>query len=254
MKRRHFLGLSLGVAAMACRRGEDGEVDVTLGVAVSLRTVMEALDQAFRAEHPRLHVRPVYGASGDLKKRLTDGAPFDAVLFAAGKPVDDLFASGHLDADTRRVVATNELVLIAPKGSTLELGFESIDRLPQGEKLAIGDPGPVPAGQYARQALEKLGKWPSLERRLVLGGDVGQVLAYARRGEVGAAVVYATDVRGIDDVVVLDRARGPWAPRAEVVVGVVKGAPRARQAGVFLDFIAGETGQKLFVEHGFGAP
>jgi molybdate transport system substrate-binding protein len=252
MRRRDFLGSAIGALLVGCDRGEDGNIEVTLGVAVSLRGVMDALDAAFHADHPRLHVRPVYGASGDLKKRVIDGAPFDGVLFAAGKPVDELVSSGLVDATTRKVVATNQLVLIAPKGSKLALGFQNIDQLPDDEKLAVGDPGPVPAGQYARQALEKLGKWTAVEKRLVLGGDVGQVLAYARRGEVAAAIVYATDVIGLDDVVVLDRAEGDWAPRTEVVAGVLKGAPRARQAGVFLEFVAGPAGAKLFADHGFG--
>ena len=237
-----------GGGAAGCKPERPGIV-VTVAAAASLRKVVPALIAAFAAEHPNVKIRAAFGASGDLRKRVQDGAPVDALLLANAKPVDDLVASGHVRAQSRAVVAGNELILIASSRRTLT--FATLDRLPAGEKLAIGDPGSVPAGQYARAALKHLGKWQRLRKRLVLGGDVAAVLAYARRGEVFAAIVYATEVRGIDDVVVLDRARGDWAPSPQVVVGVVQGAPHEEQARSFLDFVASARGQAVFAAHGF---
>jgi molybdate transport system substrate-binding protein len=88
----------------------------------------------------------------------------------------------------------------------------------------------------------------------VLGGDVSQVLAYARRGEVAAAIVYKTEVRGVADVVVLDEAKGPLAPRPEVVGAVVRGARGAEQAAAFLGFMVSPEGQRILSEFGFGPP
>src|SRR5687768_14967535 len=144
----------------------------TIATAASLRGVMPAAAAAFGSE-----IAFTYGASGDLRKQVEGGAPIDAVLFASAAPVESLIASGHADAATRRVLATNELVLIVPSGNPA-LRFESLETIPQGERLAIGDPGAVPAGQYARDALQKLGVWEALADRLVLGGDVASVLAY----------------------------------------------------------------------------
>jgi molybdate transport system substrate-binding protein len=168
--------------------------------------------------------------------------------------VDDLIASGHVDAASRAVVATNDLVLIAPASSNTDRGltFASLDALPAGEKLAIGEPGAVPAGQYARDALMKLRKWEALDGRMVFGGNVAEVLAYARRGEVAAAIVYATEIGGIDDVVLLDKAEGDWAPTPEVVVGVVKGGKHAKQATRLFEFVASAAGRKILADHGFG--
>ncbi len=225
---------------------------VTLAAAASLRRVAPLLIAEFSKQHPHVKVRAAFGASGDLRKRIQDGAPIDAVLLANAKPVDDLIASGHVLAATRKVVAGNGLVLIAKQPS--ELTFANLAQLPVGELLAIGDPGSVPAGEYAKRALENLGSWSKLKGRLVLGGDVAAVLAYARRGEVAAAIVYSTEVRGIDDVVVLDTAAGPWAPQPEVVIGLVKGAASAEQARSFLAFVASKRGRAILAEQGFVAP
>lgn len=234
-----------------CRTDRAGEP--TIAAAASLRRVVPRLAEAFSRQPRGRKVRAAYGASGDLRKRLEDGAPFDAVMLASATPVDALIASGHVEAASRRVVATNDLVLIAPAARPSKLTFATIDQLPRGERIAIGEPGAVPAGQYARQAFERLGKWSALEGRVVLAGDVGAVLAYARRGEVAAAVVYGTELAGVDDVVVLDRARGAWAPAPEVVVGVVAAGRHAEPARAFLELVAGPAGQAILRDHGFGA-
>jgi molybdate transport system substrate-binding protein len=229
-----------------------GSVELTIASAASLRGVLPSLIEEFQKQHPNVKISAAYGASGDLRKRVADGAPVDAVLLANAKPVDALVASGDVLKETRAVVATNALVLIGPRDAP-PLTFKTVETLPEGDKLAIGDPGAVPAGQYAREAFRKLGKWEALQSRLVFGGNVSGVLAYARRGEVAAAVVYSTEVRGVDDVKVLDRAEGDWAPVPEVVVGVVKGAEHAEQARSFLAFVGGALGGAIFKEHGFGA-
>jgi molybdate transport system substrate-binding protein len=257
---RTAAALSALVLAAACAAKGEAAADtqaaqpeIMVACAQSLRGVMPALAAAFRAQVGGPEVTATFGASGDLRKQVEGGAPVDGVLFAGARPVDELIAGGHIDRATRRVLATNRLVLIGPRGGRA-IGFESLDALPAGEKIAIGDPGAVPAGQYARAALQALGKWDALAGRLVLGGDVAAVLAYARRGEVAAAVVYRTETRGIDDIVVLDEARAPWAPRAEVVGAVATEARGAARARAFLEFVASPAGQEILAGYGFGPP
>jgi molybdate transport system substrate-binding protein len=238
--------------ALGCKKEPPSATQVTLAVAASLRHVMPELVKVYAEKHPGIRVSATYGASGDLRKQVEGGAPLDAVIFASGKPVDDLIRAGRADAASRKVLATNQLVLIGPRGSR-PLTFATLETLPDKEKIAIGDPGAVPAGQYAREYLQKIGKWSALQGRTVLGGDVSAVLAYARRGEVAAAIVYKTEVRGIKDVVVFDSA-GADAPRIETVGAVVSGASAAREAGAFLTFVASPEGQSILADHGFGPP
>ncbi len=254
VSRRGLLaGLAGALGAVACDKNAGAQgLELTFGAAASLRRVMPAVVDAYRQAQPQIHVRVSYGASGDLRKRTMDGAPFDGVLLANAQPVDELIGSGYIDASTRKVVARNDLVLVAPKGSDSRLTFETIDRLPAGEKLAIGEPATVPAGQYAKQALERLDKWGAVQSQLVLGGDVAAVLAYVRRGEVAAAVVYGTEVIDIADVQLLDRAEGDWAPAPEVVAGVIAKAPYAAEARRFVDYLVSDAGQRIFEAHGFG--
>ncbi len=252
-----LVGLGVGLGVELVTGCGSRATEVTFAAAASLRQVLPKLIDAFEKLHPGPHVLATYGASGDLAKQVEGGAPIDGVLFASKKPVDHLASAGVVSK--ARVVATNRLVLIGPREKAggaprPKLTFATLSSLPANEKLAIGDPGAVPAGQYAKDALVALAEWDALQSRLVLGGDVSAVLAYARRGEVSAAIVYETEVRGIDDVVVLDRAEGSWAPRAEVVGAVVSAAKGASRADELIAFSLSPEGQAILRDHGFGPP
>ncbi|HTJ80976.1 MAG TPA: molybdate ABC transporter substrate-binding protein, partial [Polyangiaceae bacterium] len=224
LSRRVFVGALLA-STVGCRGSEAGETEVTIAAAASLRGSMPELVDRFHSKRPGVKVAVTYGASGDLQKQVEGGAPIDAVVFAARGPVDELVKKGLVDEGSVAVVAHNTLVLVGPKrrgpDAPPPLTFATLERIGEGDHVAIGDPGAVPAGRYAQTALERLGEWRALQGKIVFGGDVGAVLQYARRGEVVAAVVYATEARGVSDIEVLDVAKGEWAPRPEVVSGIV---------------------------------
>jgi molybdate transport system substrate-binding protein len=221
-----------------------------VAAAMSLRNVLPPIIDAFQRRSAAPKIVVTYGASGDLRRQVEGGAPIDAVVFASASDVDFLIERGRI-AGGKRVVASNQLVLIGPRGAE-PLTFEHIDSVPAGEYIAIGDPETVPAGRYARQALQTLKKWDAVRDRIVFGGHVAAVLQYARRGEVAAAVVYGTDVIDVDDVVILDRAHGDWAPRIETVAAVVAGGKEAG-ARPFVDFLETPAARAIFSAHGFGA-
>jgi molybdate transport system substrate-binding protein len=249
------VGVALALGTTACSRAPAAREEVMLAAAASLRAVLPELIRAYEGKRPGLLVAATYGASGDLKKQVEGGAPIDGVIFASGKPVDELVRGGYADGESRAVLARNRLVLVGPSDPAQRraLTFATLGQLPAGEKIAIGDPGAVPAGQYARDFLQTIGAWKSIEGRAVLGGDVAAVLTYARRGEVAAAIVYATDARGMPELTVLDEARED-APRVEVVGAVVTGAKASRGAKAFLAFVASSEGQSVLGSFGFLPP
>jgi molybdate transport system substrate-binding protein len=250
LARAYALALVVLAGANACSKPAS-HAEVTVAAATSLREVLPEIARAYEASNPGHHVKATYAASGALKGQVEAGAPIDAVLFAGARPVDELIAEGKAEAATRHVVATNEMVLVARPGGP-PLTFATLRALPRDAKLAIGDPRTVPAGEYARDYLVKLGEWDAIEGQSVLGANVAAVLVYARRGEAAAAIVYKTELRGITDLVVLDHATGPAAPHPEVVVAQVRGG--APEVIAFLGFVASPSGAAVFQSFGFGPP
>jgi molybdate transport system substrate-binding protein len=240
-----------GLASCSRRQDDAAAQEVTVAAATSLRKVVPALVEAFSAAHPGARIVVTYGASGEIVKQVEGGAGIDLVLVAAADPAERLVKGGHVDPASRRVVATNELVLVGRAGGP-RLTFATLDALPAGERLAIGDPGAVPAGSYAREALERLGLWSKLEGRVVLGGNVAAVLAYVERGEAPAAIVYRTEIAGAKGIEVLDVAKGQWAPVPEVVGGIVADGRARGRAALLLDFMASPEGRRIFAQYGFG--
>jgi molybdate transport system substrate-binding protein len=218
-----------------------------------MRHVFPTLTKDFQKDHPSPQITVTFGASGDIARQVEGGAGVDVVVFASKAPIDKLVKSGHVDASTTVVIGTNELVLVGPEGGP-KLTFPTLDSLPAKERLAIGDPATVPVGQYAREALERLSIWEKLEDRVVLGANVAAVLAYLQRGEVAAAIVYRTEVEGVKGIVVLDVAKGPWAPRPEIWAGVVTESHNRQAAQNFVSFMASPPAQRTLASFGFGPP
>lgn len=263
------LGISLALSflslAPSCQGSPPDRREALIAAAASMRVVLPELTHRYETSHPATKLVVSYGSSGELRKQVEGGAPVDGLIFASGKPVDDLITKGLVDAAARRVIASNTLVLIRSSSSeearasssprpAAALTFATLGSLPATETLAIGDPGAVPAGLYAREVLEKSGAWAALQGHLVLGSDVAAVLAYARRGEVAAAIVYRTDIQGINDVTVLDEAKGPDAPRIEIVAASVEGSANEATARSFVEFLASPEAQEALRARGFGPP
>ena len=60
---------------------------------------------------------------------------------------------------------------------------------PQPERFCIGDPAHVPAGLYARQALESSGVWQDdLDDRILPGADARRTLWYLEHGGCAAGI------------------------------------------------------------------
>ena len=117
-------------------------------------------------------------------------------------------------------------------------------------RLALGDPDHVPAGQYARQALEALGWWPALKSRIAPAPDVRAALVYVERGECAAGLVYATDAAQSDRVITL--ATVPDSLHRPIVypAAIVKGRASAQTRNL-LAFFSSDTAASIFRKHGF---
>jgi len=91
------------------------------------------------------------------------------------------------------------LVLIAPLDSKLDKvtigqGFD-IAKLAGDGRIAVADVKAVPAGLYAKAALEKLGGWAAAELKLAMAENVRATLAFVARGETPVGIVYETDAK-----------------------------------------------------------
>jgi molybdate transport system substrate-binding protein len=223
---------------------------VTIYAAASLTSALEEL--AAKAKAQDLEWRLSFGSSSTLAKQVAQGAP--AALFFSANVIwmDYLNEQALIEPGTRTNLLGNTLVVIAPKGETFsvrpEKEFDFAGAFTG--RLALGDPSHVPAGIYAKQALQALGWWPMLVDRLAPAVDVRAALAYVERGECKAGVVYATDAAISDDVAVL--ATLPPESHDPIVypVAVIRGrySPGVKKTMAFLQ---SKPAAETFQRYGF---
>jgi molybdate transport system substrate-binding protein len=194
-----------------------------------------------------------FASSADLARQIEHGAPADLFLSADTAWMDYLSERRLLVADSRRDLLSNRLVLIAPEGS--ELAIEMGPGAPLAAALGDGwfvlaDPDIVPAGRYARTALEKLGLWSGIESRLVGAKDVRAALALVERGEAAAGIVYATDAMTSERVRVVDNVPADSHPPILYPMAILSGHDDD-DARAFAAYLAGPEAKAVFARFGF---
>jgi molybdate transport system substrate-binding protein len=189
-----------------------------------------------------------FGASRDLARQVRAGAPADVFVSADAETVDGLIADKLAQAADRRRLASNRLVVVVPKGSSL--GIAQPGDLSKAPHLALGDPAVVPAGAYAKKWLEGAGLWESVREHVVPTLDVRAALAAVESGRAEAGVVYATDASTSERVrIAFEVAR---AASPEIVYVAARLSRSTSPASVsFLNFLTGAEGRRAFARRGF---
>lgn len=222
--------------------------EITVSAAASLREAFTAMQQEFQNQHPDMRVNTNFAASNPLLKQLQEGAPVDVFASADQATMDKAAASKVIDPASRVNFAVNDLVMIVPaKGSVRQV--EDLNT-PAVQRIAIGNPESVPAGRYARQALQSLGQWDKLKDKLVMGESVRQVLDYVARGEVDAGFVYMTDAK-ISAPKTEIRATMQGHDPVVYPIALCSASKNAKAAQEFIAFVMSKDGEEILKKYGF---
>jgi len=142
--------------------------EISLSVAASLREVVNELADGFSGNNPGVTFKKNFGGSGALAKQIENGAPADVFISANLEWMDYLKARKLTDDRSIAVFAYNELVFAGRP----ELKASSLQDMVKLDKIAIGSPKSVPAGEYAVAAFKKAGIDRRIEKKLVMARDV----------------------------------------------------------------------------------
>ena len=222
--------------------------------AASLQESLKAAADRWAAKG---HSRPVlsFAASSALARQVEAGARADLFISADEEWMNYLAGKNLLKQGTRVSFLTNSLVLVAPAGSstrlTIQRGFPLARTLGNG-RLAMADPASVPAGKYGKEALTKLGVWPSVSGKIARAENVRAALALVERGEAALGIVYATDAAASTEAEIVRELPADSHPRIRYPTAVLASSAHP-DAAAFVDFLQSARAQEVFRMHGFRA-
>ena len=248
------LGLLCLTIAASLPAAEVQQPQILVFAAASLTDALQEASAAYeKAAHVK--VKSSFDSSSVLARQIEAGAPADVFISADTTWMDYLQSRNLIQAASRKNLLGNQLVLIAPADSQIQLKiaphFPLAAALAEG-KLATGDPDSVPAGRYARSALTKLGVWDSVAPRLARAENVRVALLYVARGEAPLGIVYTSDALADRRVRVVDTF--PADTHEPIVYPIALTTSAKSEAAAFVAYLAGPQGREIFIKYGFTVP
>jgi molybdate transport system substrate-binding protein len=219
-------------------------------------SLQESLNAAADGWSRKGHPRPIisFAASSALARQIEVGA--DADLFnSADMDWMDFVANKRLVREGTRVsFLFNNLVLVAPAASqerlTIAPDFPLARALGKG-RLAMADPDSVPAGKYAKEALNRLGVWATVQDRVAGTENVRAALVLVDRGEAPLGVVQTADALADHGV----RIVGTFPSRSHALISYPVAALTTStnpDSEGFRRYLLSAEGKAVFRRFGFG--
>jgi molybdate transport system substrate-binding protein len=215
---------------------------VLVFAAASLKNALDEVNAAYGKP-----VAASYAASSALARQIEAGAPAHVFISADHEWMDYLDQKKLLPGKVRRNLLGNRLVWIVP--SNTKPPEDPLGALGPSGRLALADPQHVPAGKYAKAALEKLGVWAQVSRRIAAAENVRAALALVARGEAPLGIVYETDALADAKV----KVAGRIDPRLHPSI-VYPAALLSPRGGEYFRFLVSERAARIFARHGFTTP
>jgi molybdate transport system substrate-binding protein len=225
---------------------------VLVFAAASLKNALDDINAAFG----RGHGKPAsisYAASSTLAKQIEAAAPADIFISADLGWMDYLAERKLIKSDSRKTLLGNRLVLVTAKSNTADVDIKPgfpLASLLGNNRLAIADTVAVPAGKYAKAALEKLDVWPSVKGKLAQAENVRAALALVARGEAAYGIAYQTDAAAEPGVRIAGTFPGNTHPPIVYPVALIATSTNPA-AAAFLTYMESADARPLYEKQGF---
>jgi len=220
--------------------------------AANLVKVMEEIVPLFEKESGA-KVDFIPGSSGKLAAQLKEGAPFDLFMAANVKFVDDATASGECLADSKKIYARGHLVMWSKEGAKLEPPAKAEGLADKKyETIAIAQPDQAPYGAAAKAALEKLGTWKKIEKRVIFGPSLEETIKLVESGNAEIGLLALSQViKGKGKYVqVPDELHDPL----DQALAVCKNGKQQALAAKFVEFLGKPETQERMKSYGYTIP
>lgn len=238
------------VMTLGCSQNSDRS-KLRIYAAASSQEVVEAICRKFEQLH-NIEVVTSFGGTSTLANQILNGAEADLFLSANSDWVAEL-ENEELTSVVHNI-ASNQLVVIALAQSSAASQVDSLEDLQSDaiRRIAVADPNSVPAGIYARRALEAADIWETINSKCVLSSHVRQTLAHVESGAADVGIVYATDAKICSSAKTIIEIPPQLTGKIGYQLALMKNdndsSPLAQK---LFDYICSDDNKQVIAEHGF---
>lgn len=239
-----------------CAQSVAADVPV-VAAASDLQFALKEVATAFTKQSGR-DVKLSFGSSGNFRRQIAEGAPFELFLSADESYVLALAKEGKT-LDNGVLYAIGRIALIAPNDSPLKPDAELkylAAALASGriKKFAIANPEHAPYGRAAQQALTKAGLWDKIKPALVLGENVSQAAQFATSGSAQGGIIAYAQVLSPTIAKLGTYALIPaeWHEPLRQRMALTKNA--GDDAKLFYQYLQSTPARAIFKRYGFALP
>ncbi len=226
--------------------------DIVVFAAASLKNALDDTNRQYQRDTGK-RATISYGASSALARQIEAAAPADLFISADLDWMNYVAERKLIRPESRANLLANTIVLIAPADSpataTIGPNFPLAALLGDG-RLAMADPIAVPAGKYAKAALERLGVWGSVVDRRATAENVRAALLLVSRGECPLGIVYKTDAVADPGVRIVAAFPADTHPPIVYPMALVAASTHPDAAG-FAAYLRSPAARVLFEKQGF---
>lgn len=242
----------IALLTTACgQRGHQEAEKIMVFAGASLNNVMTELADSFQLKY-KTQVVLNFASSGTLARQMEQGSIPDIYISASTRWAKYVCELALVDAENQKPIAQNQLMLIAPLNSTIQsIKLDSsvmFSKLLADGKLSMGDPAHVPAGKYAKQAMEYYGWYTSIQKQILRAKDVRSALMFVELGEAPLGIVYRSDAIRSKKVKVLDTFNPSSHEPIQFVASLCQEKENAR---LFYQFITSQEMEPIWMKYGF---
>ena len=232
---------------------EPGQKVYVYAAASTTDVVTELIETYKKSTGSKAEIKPCFASSGNLARQIEKGAEADIFISANMKWYKYLEEKGITHTGSDFILAENGLVVIASPNAKSELKSpEELPALLKNSPLAMGDPSHVPAGKYAKEALEFHKIWAPLssKKKIAMYPDVRKTLNAVETSQADFGIVYTTDAKKSSKAKIAYTFTGESHKAIKYPVCAIKDRDRG-EAHAFLEYMKTEKAKEILSRYGF---
>jgi len=218
-----------------------------VATAANFAPVLKKLVYDFEQQH-QVRIDIISAATGTLYQQILHGAPYDVFLSADSIRPERLVSQQLTLDNSLTAYAIGQLSFYAPKRPTLTFN-DFVDNPKQFKRIAIANPDYAPYGQAAKQLLLNTQQWKAVEKKLIMGINVGQTFQQVHSQAVDAGFVATSQLR-LHGLLVAPITNSQYQPIVQKAVAL-KQSKQPELAQAFLHYLTSNKVQLALQQYGY---